>query len=299
MSASSRTRHRGACAAFGLGLLALLAGCASAPRRAPESYGGYREPAGGAGGRYAQAQDGGPGAPPIDVNAIPEPVPKVEPRSRFGNAPTYTVNGRTYHVLASAAGYDERGIASWYGNKFQGYLTSSLEPYDMYKFTAASKVLPLPSYARVTNLANGRSVIVRVNDRGPFVANRIIDLSYAAAVKIGIWAQGTGLVEVQGIDPSRPQDLPAPPAVAARGAAPVLYLQVGAFAERANAARVAARLRQAGFDNVHVTEAVVHGRRVLRVRLGPLRGVAEADRLSPRVQALGLPEPQVAVDTSQ
>ncbi len=299
MSASSRTPHRGARAGFGLGLLALLAGCASAPRRAPESYGGYREPAGGAGGRYAQAQDGGPGAPSIDVSAIPEPVPKVEPRSRFGNAPTYTVNGHTYHVLNSAAGYDERGIASWYGNKFQGYLTSSLEPYDMYKFTAASKVLPLPSYARVTNLANGRSVIVRVNDRGPFVANRIIDLSYAAAVKIGIWAQGTGLVEVQGIDPRRPQDLPAPPAAPVRGAAPVLYLQVGAFAERANAERVAARLRQAGFDNVHVTEAVVHGRRVLRVRLGPLSGVAEADRLSPRIQALGLPEPQVAVDTSE
>ncbi|MFI4969699.1 MAG: septal ring lytic transglycosylase RlpA family protein, partial [Lysobacterales bacterium] len=154
--------------------------------------------------RYRQNDDNGPAAPPIDVSRIPEPVPRNEPRSRYGNKDSYSVLGQTYHVLADPRGYDERGIASWYGNKFHGYMTSSFEPYDMYAFSAAHKTLPLPSYARVTNLDNGKSVIVRINDRGPFHENRIIDLSYAAAVKIGVWPKGTGLVEVRAIDPGHP-----------------------------------------------------------------------------------------------
>lgn len=249
--------------------------------------------------RYRDGSDSAPtGAPPAFIATLPEPVPKVEPRSLYGNKSPYTVLGQTYTVLPSAAGYDERGIASFYGNKFHGYKTSSLENYDMYQFTAASKVLPLPSYARVTNLENGKSVIVRVNDRGPFHENRIIDLSYAAAVRIGIWPKGTGLVEVQGIDPAQPvPELPAAPVVTSGVARPPgLYLQVGAFADAANAERVAQQLRQANLAPVQVIDAEIGGRHVRRVRLGPLDGVDAADQLSARIVQMGLPHPQVAVD---
>src|SRR5690606_25187101 len=191
------------------------------------------------GSRHRDRHDSVP--PPLDGTRIPAPVPKAEPRSLYGNKWPYTVRGKTYRVLPTARGYDERGIASFYGNKFHGYKTSNLETYDMYAFTAASTTLPLPSYARVTNLDNGKSVIVRVNDRGPFHDNRLIDLSFAAAVKIGIWPKGTGLVEVRGIDPAHPaQELPAPAAVS--GGHPGIYLQVGAFADLSNADRLARRL---------------------------------------------------------
>ena len=153
------------------------------------------------GSRYRSSSDSVPTDIP-DVNKLPEPVPKVEPRALYGNKSPYSVLGQTYNVLPTPRGYVERGIASFYGNKFHGYKTSSLEEYDMYQFSAAHKTLPLPSYARVTNLENGKSVIVRINDRGPFHENRIIDLSFAAAVKIGVWPKGTGLVEVRAIDPT-------------------------------------------------------------------------------------------------
>ena len=149
-------------------------------------------------------------------------------------------------MLRSAPGYDERGIASWYGNKFQGYMTSNFEKYDMYKFTAASKVLPLPSWARVTNLENGKSVIVRVNDRGPFVPNRIIDLSYAAAVRIGIWPQAAPGWSRCRRSTRATQELPPPKTVKQPVRRPGIWLQVGAFADSANAERVADRLRAAG-----------------------------------------------------
>jgi rare lipoprotein A len=151
--------------------------------------------------RYRSSSDSVPTEIP-DVSKLPEPVPKVEPRALYGNKSPYSVLGQTYNVLPTPRGYVERGIASFYGNKFHGYKTSSLEEYDMYQFSAAHKTLPLPSYARVTNLENGKSVIVRINDRGPFHENRIIDLSFAAAVKLGVWPKGTGLVEVRAIDPS-------------------------------------------------------------------------------------------------
>ncbi|HET8554300.1 MAG TPA: septal ring lytic transglycosylase RlpA family protein [Rhodanobacteraceae bacterium] len=246
--------------------------------------------------RYRLQHDGGPDHAEVDISALPEPVPKVEPRSRYGNMSSYKVNGKTYHVLSSAKGYDERGIASWYGNKFNGYLTSSMERYDMYKFSAASKVLPLPTYARVTNLANGKSVIVRVNDRGPFVPNRIIDLSYAAAVRIGIWPKGTGMVEVQAIDPAHPGELSTPPIVRDDGVRHGIWLQVGAFADEANARRVANRLRRADLAPVQVSQVTSQGRHLTRVRLGPLPDAAAADRISAAIQRLGLPAPQVAVD---
>jgi rare lipoprotein A len=253
------------------------------------------------GSRYRDGKDSVP--PPIDVSRIPEPVPKIEPRSLYGNKSPYTVLGQTYRVLPTARGYDERGIASFYGAKFHGYKTSSLEDYDMYAFSAAHKTLPLPSYARVTNLANGKSVIVRINDRGPFHENRLIDLSYAAAVKIGVWPKGTGLVEVRAIDPAHPDDTPATPAeltapvaVPQGSARPAIWLQVGAFADQANAERVAQQLRSAHLAPVQVIDAQINGRSVRRVRVGPLEDVERADQVTARIEQLGLPRPQVAVD---
>jgi rare lipoprotein A len=140
---------------------------------------------------------------------MPDAVPVVEPRSRYGNPKTYEVMGERYFVLNSAAGYKERGRASWYGTKFQGRRTSSGEPYDMYQMTAAHKTLPLPTYVRVTRKSNGRSIVVRVNDRGPFHTGRIIDLSYAAAYKLDLLKEGSAEVEVEALDPSAPS-APAP-----------------------------------------------------------------------------------------
>ena len=289
-----------------LGLVLLLAGCGSHRTRpasgsssshAGSSRHGVRDDTSRPqSSRYRDRNDSVPAGPPPDISQLAEPVPKVEPRALYGNKSPYTVLGQTYTVLPSARGYDERGIASFYGNKFHGYKTSSLEDYDMYAFTAASKTLPLPSYARVTNLENGKSVIVRVNDRGPFHENRVIDLSYVAAVKIGIWPKGTGLVEVRGIDPTqRGQELPPLPAVTA-DAHPGIYLQVGAFADAGNAQRVAAQLRRANLAPVQVLEADVNGQRIRRVRVGPLRDVGRADDVSARIEDMGLPRPQVAVD---
>ena len=301
---------RAPCAAAALAAVLLLAACGS-HRTKPSQGGGSRQATARGqassgssdrfhddlskpqGSRYRDGEDSVP--PPLDVSKLVEPVPKAEPRSLYGNKSPYTVRGQTYRVLPSARGYDERGIASFYGNKFHGYKTSSLETYDMYAFSAASTTLPLPSYARVTNLETGKSVIVRVNDRGPFHDNRLIDLSYAAAVKIGIWPKGTGLVEVRGIDPGQPlQELP-PPTVVTNGH-PGIYLQVGAFADADNADRLAQRLRRANLGAVQVSEAVINGQRVRRVRVGPLASVDRADQVTARIEGMGLPRPQVAVD---
>ncbi|MCP5136305.1 MAG: septal ring lytic transglycosylase RlpA family protein [Gammaproteobacteria bacterium] len=178
----------------------------------------------GCGGGGNVSGDGGGGylagdRPPdgdVDVSNIPDAVPRPEPRSRYGNPESYKVMGQRYYVMESSHGYVERGIASWYGKKFHGRLTSNREPYDMLAMTAAHKSLPLPTYVRVTSLDNGRSVVVRVNDRGPFHDGRIIDLSYAAAMKLGIAQKGTGHVEVRALDPGMPETR-----VAATPAAPM------------------------------------------------------------------------------
>ena len=158
-----------------------------------------------------------PKGAPRDLDAIPDPVPRKEPLSRYGNPETYEVFGRTYRVQRSARGHVERGIASWYGPGFHAERTSSGEPYDMYAMTAAHKTLPIPVYVRVTNLENGRSVVVRVNDRGPFVGDRIIDLSYTAAHKLDMTRKGTAPVEIRVIEPGDelPSVLPPPPSAAA------------------------------------------------------------------------------------
>jgi rare lipoprotein A len=246
--------------------------------------------------RYRDEHDGGPAQPAVDVSTLVEPTPKVEPRSRYGNKAEYSVLGHTYRLLPDAHGYVERGIASWYGNKFHGYMTSSLEPYDMYRFTAAHKTLPLPTYARVTNLENGKSVVVRINDRGPFHENRLIDLSYAAAVRIGIWPKGTGLVEVRAIDPAHPEVAPLPRTVTAQAGSARIYLQLGAFGDRANAERVADAARRSGIDRVDIASVNIDGRVVHRVRVGPLADVAAADAMTPRVERLGVGTPRVAIE---
>lgn len=181
-----------------------------------------------AGGLYApHIADSAPDAD-IDVSLIPEPDVVELERSRYGNRPTYSVLGKKYHVLDDHQDYVEQGKASYYGNKFHGRRTSNMEVYDMYAFTAAHKTLPLPSFARVTNLDSGKTVVVRVNDRGPFHEGRVIDLSYAAALKLGITQAGTGRVEVRALQPggegstyaATAPSVEGPPVVAATPAAP-------------------------------------------------------------------------------
>lgn len=184
-----------------------------------------------AGGLYApHIRDSAPDYIP-DVDAIPEPEVVDEPRSRYGNRSPYTVLGKRYTVLDDTQGFVEEGLASYYGNKFHGRRTSNMEVYDMYAFTAAHKHLPLPSFARVTNLDNGRSVVVRVNDRGPFHEGRVVDLSWAAAVKLDMHRQGTARVEVRALSPGEParHDWDAVAREAPREAAPEAAAQPSAI----------------------------------------------------------------------
>jgi rare lipoprotein A len=182
-------------------LVALLAGCAGGGSVQPDREASSAT-APSTGGRYAMSGDAYPEQPP-DVGQVPDALPRVEPHSRGGNRSTYEVWGKTYRVLPDSRGYAREGKASWYGEKFHGYATSNGEIYDMYEMSAAHRSLPLPTFARVTSLDNGRSVIVRVNDRGPFHSDREIDLSYAAAARLEILDQGTGRVRVEAIDVER------------------------------------------------------------------------------------------------
>lgn len=235
-----------------------------------------------AGGLYRPGQqDHAPVGRP-DLSRIPEPVPKVETLSRYGNRPSYTVLGKRYKVLTDTRGFRERGTASWYGAKFHGRATSSMELYDMCSFTAAHKTLPLPSYARVTNLDNGRSVIVRVNDRGPFHDGRVVDLSYVAALKLGVYETGTARVEVAAVGPQDHVVLPPTPAVADGR----VYLQLGAFGERANAEQLRQDLLRVG-ERAEIRESTEQGRRIYRVRLGPLADPARAEETKARLRLAG------------
>jgi rare lipoprotein A len=271
--------------------------------------------------------------PPVATPpTIPDAVPKVEPLSRYGNPPYYEVFGKRYYVLSSSVDYLERGVASWYGPGFHEVRTSSGETYDMYAMTAAHKTLPLPAYVRVTNLENGHSVVVRVNDRGPFVGNRIIDLSYTAAARLDMLRNGTAMVEVRGIDPRAPlaelttplsasvtpqsgQSAPAPtsvvgvtpstptvpvtPTSATAAAAPAhapLFVQAGAFADPANAERLAAKLRGGEYGKIFVRDDVIAGRRMYRVRIGPVPNVPEFDRIVAALERVGVHDAHLALD---
>jgi rare lipoprotein A len=201
----------------------------------------------------------GPPRFPKSVAHIPNATPKQEPLAKRGNPPHYEVFGKRYHTLLSRAGYKETGLASWYGTKFHGKTTSSGEPYDLYGMTAAHRTLPLPTYAKVTNLMNGKHVIVKINDRGPFHDDRLIDLSYAAAQKLAIYGTGTGWVEVEAIHPDKPLS-PQATLPLERG----LYLQLGAFQLRQNAQKLAQRVQSYG--NVVVRTQGPP----FKVQLGPL-----------------------------
>ncbi len=292
-----------------------------------------------------------PAETPPAPDTVPDMVPRAEPRSRNGNPPFYDVMGKRYFVLSSGVGYVERGVASWYGPGFHKVRTSTGEPYDMYAMTAAHKTLPLPAYVRVTNLQNGRSVVVRVNDRGPFVGNRIIDLSYTAASKLDMLRNGTAMVEVRTLEPapldsapltaaaapaavlpaaalpaaaqpapSQPAASPpvaaaltvtplesvAPAEVPADAAAPdavahvpiprALFIQAGAFSDPKNAQRLADKLRGGGYGKVFVRDNEIAGRRMYRVRIGPVPDVAEFDRIVADLERVGINDAHLALD---
>jgi rare lipoprotein A len=208
-------------------LLFFLAGCASTPEQPPQSPVSEPKPQADAkpqpstkGGYYKD--DGPDEKPPPNLASIPDAMPRTEPLHRYANRP-YQVFGKNYAPIASREPYKERGMASWYGKKFHGQKTSSGEVYDMYAMSAAHKTLPIPSYARVTNVKSGKSVVVRINDRGPFHSDRIIDLSYAAAYKLGYIGAGSAMVEVESVEVKNTIEEKS------------TYIQVGAFSSRGNA----------------------------------------------------------------
>lgn len=251
------------------------------------------------------AQRSAPPPAPSEANAsgVTSAVP---PRSARGNPPFYEVLGKRYHVLPTSAGYVERGVASWYGRDFHGLSTSSGETYDMHAMTAAHTRLPLPTWVEVTNLVNGKRVVVKVNDRGPFVDNRLIDLSYAAATALDMVRAGTARVEVRAVAP--PLDsfrggstvaAAAQPQLPAAAAAPLIermYVQIGAFSEPENAERLAARLRASGFANPTVVRGPADERRLHRVWLGPIRDSVEFDQVDARLRAIGVAGSRLVVD---
>lgn len=259
----------------------------------------------------SRTQQDGPPSGSVRIPDLPgDAVPRPEPRSKYGNGPVYEVLGKRYTVMPSSSGYKERGVASWYGTKFHGNLTSNREVYDMHKMTAAHKTLPLPTYVRVRNLRNDKSIIVRVNDRGPFVHNRIIDLSYAAAAKLDMIKDGTSLVEVTAIDieeratdrPVRSANPPAPSSddettrVAGAASIHTIYVQVGAFGERANAERRLGALSLAGIANAFIHEEPVSGRTLYRVRIGPVADVVQYDALVDELANIGITDPYLIAD---
>lgn len=230
-----------------------------------------------------------PGPAPTPAPSGDEVVPRHEPRSRQGNPAFYEVAGKRYFVMKTAEGYVEQGVASWYGPGFHKKLTSNGERYDMYAMTAAHKTLPLPAYVRVTNLKNGKSVVLRVNDRGPFKDTRIIDVSYAAAAKLDMLREGTAFVEVRTLTPDGPAPVEAP-------RAGELYVQAGAFAEEANAVNLVQRLHAAGEKSATVRRDDVNGRTLFRVRVGPVPTVNDFDKVAARLRRLGVNDARLAAD---
>ena len=262
------------CFATILAVSLIVAGCGSAPKKS----GGY------------YLNDGPGGRPPVDLDRVPDASPRAEPIKQATTRP-YTVNGRTYRPFAVHRPYKARGMASWYGKRYHGEQTATGETYDMYAMTAAHTVLPLPSYAKVTNLGNGRSVIVRVNDRGPFLSKRIIDVSYAAAYKLGFVDDGSTMVEVEAILPEEMTVSSAP--ITAVTAPPPragsletgdsgIFLQFGAFSEWDNAQAYMRELRADAAwmgDSIHLYKSA----NLYRVHAGPYESRAAADREASRI----------------
>jgi rare lipoprotein A len=256
--------------ALAITLAVLLAACSSTPRRSAERVKSLPPP-----GNVADA------------------VPRSEPRSTHGNPPFYDVNGQRFKVLASADNYVERGVASWYGPDFQGHNTSSGEPYDMYGMTAAHKTLPIPCYARVTNLSNGRSVVVRINDRGPFVGNRIVDLSYSAATRLDIVRTGTAFVELRTVGPEALNPAPNTPIVAAVAPPPVpsaaVVTPTASVSPPAPAPAQAESPPAPQPAESEVSEPVA-APVALYIQVGAFADEGNAQRLIQRLQSAGIPQ---------
>jgi rare lipoprotein A len=260
-----------------LGICALLSACGSPPYRAEQ----------------------GQVANPPNPRVIADAVPRVEPRSPRGNPESYIVLGKRYFVLPTSQGYTERGIASWYGKQFHGRNTSNGERYNMYAMSAAHKTLPLPTYVQVTNLTNGRKIVVRVNDRGPFHGERIIDLSYSAAEKLGMLGTGTALVEVKALGADgNPTTTVADTAAGWRDESHLqnrIFIQVGAFTVRYNAEKLLTTLL-ARFPSAEIRPAQEQSQLLHRVRIGPLSSVAATDQAVAQLQSLGLSDYRVVVE---
>ncbi len=221
-------------------------------------------------------------------------------RSELGNPPSYVVHGKRYFVLDSSEGFKQRGIASWYGRKFHGRKTSSGEVYNMYEMTAAHKTLPIPVYVHVRNLDNGRSTIVRVNDRGPFIDGRIIDLSFAAAKKLGVTLPGTANVEITALSTGQSEPQQSVRAIPlsvpeARDDAP-LFIQMGSFSSPINAQSLMQNLLAANENAVRVSQLDSDGGRFYRVQVGPLFDIDEANAILRRLQRKGFNGARIVVD---
>ena len=283
-----------------LWMAAMLSACGVAPDLGRQPAGGAlagEVPAGGAPANQTPANQ--TPANQAGVSAVPDAVPRAEPRSVLGNPRSYVVNGKQYFTLASARGFVQRGVASWYGPKFHGRRTSSGETYDMYKMTAAHKTLPLPTYVSVRNLSTGDEIVVRVNDRGPFHGDRILDLSYVAALKLGFARKGTELVEIRVLDAGT---APAPAGEAgqdrpARSDDPIrLFVQAGAFQAAANATRLQARLTAQSRWPVRVRQAMSNGQVMYRVWLGPVPSVEDAIQTTIALGESGVENPRIVVE---
>jgi rare lipoprotein A len=265
-------------------LSVVLAACGTTAKKPSQALEGPKKPA-------YYSDDGPPESVPPNLAEVPDAVPKDEAYNRFANKP-YTVFGRTYVPVLNKEPTKERGIASWYGKKFHGQKTASGETYDMFAMTAAHPTLPIPSYAKVTNLKNGKSVIVRINDRGPFHSDRIIDLSYAAAARIGIAGPGSGLVEVERVfGPTSGTPLVvatiAPPAAAVETPMVVedrgLWLQIGAFSSKESADIFKEQaVRDLSWNHEPLDVSPRDG--FYRVRLGPYKNRDEADAIAQKVR---------------
>lgn len=244
---------------------------------------------------FNRIKDAYPDTPP-DVAQVPDAEPVDEPLSKYGNKSPYTVLGETYKILPTTKGFTQTGKASWYGTKFHGLRTSSGEKYDMYKMTAAHRNLPLPTYVRVTNVANGKSVIVKVNDRGPFHSERIMDLSYAAAARLDYLKSGTATVRIEAIDPGefqrklgktgKPEE-PARPDMASDDAH--FFVQVGAFGALGNATALQSRI----LELVYAPVQVAKGDNVHRVQVGPFFNREDADKVADIIRSNDLGSPIV------
>nr|WP_240616516.1 septal ring lytic transglycosylase RlpA family protein [Marinobacter fuscus] len=285
-------------------LVAMLAGCASSPGPQPDHS-----------SRYTISQDRAP-AGGFDASGLADAVPRYEEPRRAGNKSPYTVWGKSYRVLPSNDGYVQRGTASWYGEKFHGHKTSNGEVFDMYAMSAAHKSLRIPGYARVTNLDNGRSVVVRVNDRGPFHGDRLIDLSYAAAKKLGYQSRGTARVEVAAITvqpdgsmllagkPFGPEGTvaavaapPAPSGQAPAGADQALFVQLGAFTNRDPAETMRSRVLGVLDHPVRVREISTGSGRFHRVQVGPFQTEDDARYAQNILESRGFGQSIVLTDT--